>query len=588
MLQQITVRNFALIDTINLEFDPGFNVLTGETGAGKSIIIDALGLALGGRFSSEMIRTGSENAVVEAVFEINDRPELIEYLNEIGVPVTDDQTLIIQREISNNGRNRCRVNGQLVTVLVLGKIGEYLIDIHGQHEHQSLLAAEKQLELLDEYCGSECKKLRDEFLEVFRRFELLSEELQELKQNETDKVRKIDLLKFQIDEIEQMKLIIGEDEDLLKEKEILGSSEKLYEAATLSYQALYDNQSGKAVIELLAEAERSLSQVAGIDQRLAGILETIRETACQAEEASRELRDYQEQIQFDPERLNMIEERLDEINKLKRKYGASIAEILLFLDRCKQELADLNNSEERSHNLELEVQELRVRLGNLAETLTKYREAGALKLEHAIMEQLADLNMAKTQFKIGINQLDADTDTDTGVPYQGRKVQINATGADRLEFLVSPNPGESLKPLTKIASGGELSRLMLALKAILAELDQIPTMVFDEIDVGIGGRTAQAVAEKMALIGRARQVICITHLPQIASMAKHHFYIEKQVDGERTKVNVRELMMNERIDELARMLGGAEVTDTTRQHAREMLALAEKLRLHRIGDSIMN
>jgi len=588
LLQQITVRNFALIDTINLEFDPGFNVLTGETGAGKSIIIDALGLALGGRFSSEMIRTGSENAVVEAVFEINDRPELIEYLNEIGVPVTDDQTLIIQREISNNGRNRCRVNGQLVTVLVLGKIGEYLIDIHGQHEHQSLLAAEKQLELLDEYCGSECKKLRDEFLEVFRRFELLSEELQELKQNETDKVRKIDLLKFQIDEIEQMKLIIGEDEDLLKEKEILGSSEKLYEAATLSYQALYDNQSGKAVIELLAEAERSLSQVAGIDQRLAGILETIRETACQAEEASRELRDYQEQIQFDPERLNMIEERLDEINKLKRKYGASIAEILLFLDRCKQELADLNNSEERSHNLELEVQELRVRLGNLAETLTKYREAGALKLEHAIMEQLADLNMAKTQFKIGINQLDADTDTDTGVPYQGRKVQINATGADRLEFLVSPNPGESLKPLTKIASGGELSRLMLALKAILAELDQIPTMVFDEIDVGIGGRTAQAVAEKMALIGRARQVICITHLPQIASMAKNHFYIEKQVDGERTKVSVRGLMMNERIDELARMLGGAEVTDTTRQHAREMLALAEKLRLHRIGDSIMN
>lgn len=588
MLQQITVKNFALIDTINLEFDPGFNVLTGETGAGKSIIIDALGLALGGRFSSEMIRTGSENAVVEAVFEINDRPELIEYLNEIGVPVTDDQTLIIQREISNNGRNRCRVNGQLVTVLVLGKIGEYLIDIHGQHEHQSLLAAEKQLELLDEYCGSECKKLRDEFLEVFRRFELLSEELQELKQNETDKVRKIDLLKFQIDEIEQMKLIIGEDEDLLKEKEILGSSEKLYEAATLSYQALYDNQSGKAVIELLAEAERSLSQVAGIDQRLAGILETIRETACQAEEASRELRDYQEQIQFDPERLNMIEERLDEINKLKRKYGASIAEILLFLDRCKQELADLNNSEERSHNLELEVQELRVRLGNLAETLTKYREAGALKLEHAIMEQLADLNMAKTQFKIGINQLDADTDTDTGVPYQGRKVQINATGADRLEFLVSPNPGESLKPLTKIASGGELSRLMLALKAILAELDQIPTMVFDEIDVGIGGRTAQAVAEKMALIGRARQVICITHLPQIASMAKNHFYIEKQVDGERTKVSVRGLMMNERIDELARMLGGAEVTDTTRQHAREMLALAEKLRLHRIGDSIMN
>ncbi|MGE5583130.1 MAG: DNA repair protein RecN [Bacillota bacterium] len=584
MLQEITVRNLALIEEINLDFDPSFNVLTGETGAGKSIIIDALGLALGGRFSSEMIRSGAESASVEAVFVIQDRPELLNYLQGIGIQIGPDNTLIIQREISNNGKNRCRVNGQLVTVLSLTKIGEFLIDIHGQHEHQSLLIPEKQLELLDQYAGAPCLRLREDFGKIFKEWQALQNEYQSLQQNEAELARKVELLEFQIQEINQAKLVIGEDEDLLKERDILASSEKLYEAASQSYQALYDGSDGKAAVELLGEAERALGQVAGIDPRIESILEMLREAACQAEEVSREIRSYQGQIQFDPGRLAEIEDRLDEITRLKRKYGTSIGEILLFAEKCQQELAGIANREERSKEIEAELAKVRASLGEIAESLSGRRQLAARKLEETLMCQLNDLNMVNTQFKVNLIQ----RETADGVPFHGKHVAVWATGADEIEFLVAPNPGEGLKPMIKIASGGELSRIMLALKAILADLDAVPTMVFDEIDVGIGGRTAQAVAEKMLLIGLSRQVLCVTHLPQIASLAKRHFYIEKHVVQDRTEVAVRELPMNERVEELARMLGGAQVTDTTRQHAREMLMLAERLRLNRVGHVTRN
>ncbi len=579
MLQEITVKNLALIEEIHLDFSPSFNVLTGETGAGKSIIIDALGLALGGRFSAEMIRSGAETALVDAAFLIGNRPELHEYLTGIGIQVGSDNMLIIQREISNTGKNRCRVNGQLVTVLSLTKIGEFLIDIHGQHEHQSLLFAEKQLELLDQYAGAHCMRLRHEVAQVFKEWQTLDNEYHTLQQNEADLARKVDLLKFQIEEINQAKLVIGEDEDLMKEREILAASERLYEAANQSYQALYDDANGNAAVELLGTAERALSQVAAVDPRLESILETLREAACQAEEVSRELRSYQEQIQFDPARLAEINARLDELSNLKRKYGASIGEILVFAERCEQELSGIAHREERSAELEGELAKWKSRLAELAEALSKERQAAAEKLEVAIMAQLNDLNMAQTRFKINLSQ----TESPSGIAFQGKTVEVSGSGADKIEYLVAPNPGEGLKPMTKIASGGELSRIMLALKSILAELDAIPTMVFDEIDVGIGGRTAQAVAEKILLIGQSRQVLCVTHLPQIASLARRHFYIEKKVVGDRTEVNVRELTTSERVEELARMLGGAQVTDTTRQHAREMLMLAEKLRLTKVG-----
>jgi DNA repair protein RecN (Recombination protein N) len=579
LLQEITVKNLALIEEIHLEFNPSFNVLTGETGAGKSIIIDALGLALGGRFSAEMIRTGAETAVVDAAFLIGERPELRDYLSGIGIQIGADNMLIIQREISNAGKNRCRVNGQLVTVLSLTKIGEFLIDIHGQHEHQSLLFPEKQLELLDQYAGADCIRLRNEVNQVYKEWHSLNDEYHSLQQNEADLARKVDLLQFQINEINQAKLVIGEDEDLLKEREVLAASERLYEAASQSYRALHDDSSGSAAIELLGAAERTLAQVAAIDLRLAPILETLREAACQAEEVSRELRSYQDQVQFDPARLAEIDERLDEIIGLKRKYGANIGEVLLFAEHSQQELAGIANREERSAQLEAELVKVKARLGELAVSLSGERQSAAQKLEADIVNQLNDLNMAQTQFKITLSQAESSV----GVEFQGRTLEVAASGIDKIEYLVAPNPGEGLKPMVKIASGGELSRIMLALKSILADLDAVPTMVFDEIDVGIGGRTAQAVAEKILLIGQSRQVLCVTHLPQIASLARRHFYIEKHVVQNRTEVTVRELPMNERVEELARMLGGAQVTDTTRQHAQEMLMLAEKLRLNKVG-----
>jgi DNA repair protein RecN (Recombination protein N) len=578
LLQEIHVRNLALIDELRLEFDPGFNVLTGETGAGKSIIIDALGLALGERFNSEMVRTGADGLWVEAVFTVEDRPDLEAFLAEAGIPAEED-TLIIQREVNSNGKNRCRVNGNLVTVLVLQKLGGYLIDIHGQHEHQSLLFPEKQLELLDQYCGPECIARKEQLYGVYQTWHQLTAEYRRIQQNQLETARRIDLLRYQTAEIEKARLILGEDEELVKEREILAAAERLFEAAAGVYQLLYDNNDGRAVIELLGEAERNLNQAAGIDPRLAALLESLRNVTCQTEDISRELRVYQEQIQFDPERLAVIADRLEEITQLKRKYGATIGEILAYAQECVDELEHLENQEEHSQNLEGEIKTLRDDLGVLAEQLTALRLHGAERLEKAIVTQLTELNMAKTQFKIALTR----NGDEQGIPHHGVNVEITPAGADRIEFLVAPNPGEAPKPMTKIASGGELSRIMLALKTILAELDRTPTMVFDEIDVGIGGRTAQAVAEKILGIGQSRQVICVTHLPQIASMAKRHFYIEKRVEASRTHVTVDALMMRERVDELARMLGGAEVTDTTRKHAREMLAMAEKLRLQRVG-----
>jgi DNA repair protein RecN (Recombination protein N) len=574
LLQELYVRNLALIETLRLEFDAGFNVLTGETGAGKSIIIDALGLVLGGRFNAEMIRTGADRLMVEASFSSENRPDLEAFLTETGIPIEEDRTLIIQRDINANGKNRCRVNGQLVTVLVLQKIGEFLIDIHGQHQHQSLLLPEKQLELLDQYCGAACLGLRERLQQVYRKWRTMATEIHRLQQDQIATARRIDLLRFQIAEIERVKLVIGEDEELLKERQVLAASEKLFAAANTAYRALYENTAGPAVVELLGEAERALHQVAGIDSRLEPLTNNLREVVCQTEEIARELRDYQDSVQFDSERLTAIEDRLEEITQLKRKYGTTIAEILILVQQSGDELNLLEHREEQAGRLEAELAAAGLELGDLAVQLAETRRQGARRLETAIVGQLGDLNMGKTQFQISLAHVEAEN----GVPCAGETWEITASGADKIDFLVAPNPGEAPKPMTKIASGGELSRIMLALKSILAELDRIPTLVFDEIDVGIGGRTAQAVAEKILMIGRARQVICVTHLPQIASMAKRHFYIEKQVTGERTAVSVRELAVTERVEELARMLGGAQVTTTTRQHAGEMLAMAEKLR----------
>ena len=578
MLRELWVRNLALIEELRLEFAQGLNVLTGETGAGKSIIIDAVGLVLGGRGSSEMVRAGAESAVAEGVFDLDNRPELAAALDELGIQAPDG-VIALYRELGPGGRSRCRVNGQTVTSLTLAKLGGLLVDIHGQHEHQSLLHPEKQLDLLDRVAGEEVLGLRGRFAEQFARLTALREELARLRGDEEELKKRVEMLQFQVQEIGEAKLKPGEDEQLQAEHDLFASAERLYETSARAYELLYESGAGQAALEQLGEARRALEGVIGVDARLESCLGMLKEAAAQAEEAAHELRSYRERLEFDPARLAEVERRLDEFARLKRKYGRTVDEIIAYGQKAAEELNGIEHRDERLAELEKQVGQAETALAVTGRVLSARRKTQAQTMQAEIARQLEDLNMGKVTFQIDLGQIDDPN----GLPFDGRRVAISPRGLDRIEFMVAPNPGEGLRPMLKIASGGELSRIMLALKCIVAEVDELPTMIFDEIDVGIGGRTAQAVAEKMLLIGRARQVISVTHLPQIASLAHRHLLIEKRVSGERTTVNVRAMDMVERVTELARMLGGAEVTETTRRHAQEMLALAESLKLRKVG-----
>lgn len=582
MLRELLVREFALIDELRLEFDTGLNILTGETGAGKSIIIDALGLVLGGRFSSEMIRSSSESCLVEAVVEPDFKPSLTEVLARLGIAVESGDALILSREVSRSGKSRCRVNGQTVNVGNLAEVGACLVDIHGQHDHQSLLSSDQQLDILDRFGGVNLAGLRQEVLTLYERRMAAFREFRALQVDETEKARRLELLGFQLQEIDDAHLKPGEDEQLEREAEILGSGERLFEACARSHFLLYggDDQAAPAAT-LLGQARNHLEPLSLVDERLKPIVQMILEAAAQAEEAARELRNYQDHIDFSPERLAEVQTRLDEIGKLKRKYGGSLEAVMEFAEKARAEVNGYASREERLDQLEKELVLIEKEFARLGGDLSAGRQKAATALEDAIARELADLNMQKTRFLVSFSRRPSPD----GVEWQGERFAVGPQGFDEVEFLVSPNPGEEPKPLARIASGGELSRMMLALKAILGMVDEIPTMIFDEIDAGVGGRTAQAVGEKMLFISQYRQVICITHLPQIASMARRHFLIEKHTDGDRTAVNVRPLTYKDRVDELARMLGGAEVTDLTRKHAQEMITMAETVRLKKVGHS---
>jgi DNA repair protein RecN (Recombination protein N) len=580
MLRELVIENFALIERLNLEFGPGFNIMTGETGAGKSIIIDTVSLLLGGRSSTEQVRVGADAAQIEGVFELESRPELLDLLTDWGIPIGDDQLLVVNREINKSGRSRCRMNGQIVTVLTLNKVGQFLMDIHGQHEHQSLFSAVSQRERLDRFGGEPLKKQADQVGELYRRWQGVKRELAALEMDEAEEKRRLELIDFQLQEIEAAQLQPGEEEELSRERELLAGAERLYASISEAYQLFYGAEESSSVLDQLDAGAEALARAVEIDPGLQQWVEATTQVACQLEEVTREIRSYRERILFDPERLNQVEERLDEIAKLKRKYGHSIPEIIAYAAKLKAELNSLTDRSERQQALAQELRRVEEELAGAVLALSTLRRETAERLERAVTEQLHEVNMGKTVFKIALHRV---VDEEKGLLIEDEPLAVGKDGIDQVEFLVAPNPGEGLRPLAKIASGGELSRLMLVLKVILAEEDQIPTMVFDEIDTGIGGRTAQAVAEKLFLLGRTHQVICVTHLPQIASMAHRHFYIEKKTFNERTMIQVRALGKNERVEELARMLGGAEVTTTTREHAREMLQLAETLRLEKSG-----
>ncbi|NPV26243.1 MAG: DNA repair protein RecN [Firmicutes bacterium] len=559
MLLELNIQNVALIEQLRLNFSRGLNVLTGETGAGKSIIIDAVSLLLGGRASVDYIRTNEDRAVVEGVFQCQGHVEVSRCLHELGIELEEDGTLILLREITRTGRNICRVNGRTVPLSVYRELGQNLVEIHGQHENQRLLNSNQHLPLLDNFGGGELLGLVNELQGIYRAIGAVRKELERWTGNEKEVARRLDLLQYQIEEIDAARLRVDEELQLENERTRLMYAEKLASQTERAYQYIFaGGKQQAAAFDLIGRAVAELRGLVGIDPSLNQILENLESTQYLLEDMARELRTYRENIEFNPQRLDAVEQRLELIRQLKRKYGDSIQEILRYRTEAVAEREEIRRSGDKITALSAELQRLEQEFADRATILSARRKEAARRLEVLIKRELSDLAMESTQFQVSLRL----------------RQNWTSSGYDEVEFLISPNPGEQPRPLSKIASGGELSRIMLAIKTILAGVDGIPTLIFDEIDTGIGGRALQGVALKLEQVARDCQVICVTHAPQIASFAETHFCITKEVQGERTRTQVRALTADERVEEIARMLGGAEVTPLTRQHAREMLQLA--------------
>lgn len=578
MLAEITITNLAIIQDLNLKFNPGFNVLTGETGAGKSIILDALGLLLGGRAQNELIRAGTEETRVEGIFLLNStaRELLSAPLEENGVTLEDD-ALILSRELHRAGRTTGRINGRAVTGAVLQQIGDKLVDIHGQSEHLSLLRPKEHIDLLDRY--GNLWDQRAEVTKLVRQLRKVRQELRDLQKDARETARKIDRLGFILQEINDAKLKLGEEEELKTERDLLAHAETRATLADDAYQALYGGgEDEKGALDLLNQAVQAVRGLEKYDPEIQATLEQTESVAALMDDLARTLRGYRDSIEFNPKRLEQIEDRLDLIFRLKRKYGDTIEQVLEFGKTSAQELDAVTHSEERMNELREQDARLVNEAGALAEKLSASRSAAAEKLSREIEAQLQDLGMQKAQFGVALNRIEDAH----GLVVGDKRYSFESSGIDKVEFLVSPNPGEPLKPLAKIASGGETSRMMLALKAVLGAADRTPTLIFDEIDQGIGGRIGGVVGKKLWGLTasqngsghHAHQVICITHLPQIASYGDAHFHIRKAIVEDRTLTEAEVLQDKKRVEELAGMLGA--LTDTTRASAREMLREVEK------------
>ncbi len=557
MLSLLHIENIAVISQADITFDQGFNVLTGETGAGKSIVIDSIGAIMGERTSRDLIRTGAKTARVSALFR--DLPPL-PWFQEQGTGPDENGELLIERSIQADGKNACRVNGRPLLVTQLRELGQQLVNVHGQHDGQQLLDEECHLGYLDSFAGT--GESLSAFAAAYAQVRDLRREQEQLQMDEGEKARRMDTLTYQIEELEGAQLRQGEDEELSQRREVLHNAERLTDAVDGAWQALTGGEDGEGAVSLLMEAENRLAQGGRYSGELQALSEKAGQLRCDADDLAELVRDLRGTLDFYPGELDEIEERLDRLYRLKKKYGGTVAEMLAYLDRCREELDAIQFSEERAARLEKEVGKALAQAVKLGEQLSARRRRGAEELAKRIQSELKQLDMPKVRFQVEFAPKDAPDGMD-------------ATGMDTVRFLMSANLGEALKPINKIASGGELSRIMLALKNVLAETEQVATLIFDEVDTGVSGRAAVKVAQKLFQVSQGRQVLCVTHLPQIAAMGDVHFSVEKgEADG-RTFTRVERLDRPQRREELARLSGG-QATAVMLEGAEELLATAEQ------------
>lgn len=561
MLRELRIKNFAVIDAVGLELKSGLNIITGETGAGKSIILNALGLIAGERGSADVIRNKEEEASVEALFE-GLPPELAGKLSDAGFEA--DSELVIKRIVNRSGKNRIYLNGSICPLGVLAEVGSSLVHIYGQHEHHTLLQPETHLNLLDSFADStiSAKIMKEHYAMLAVAWRGLNEARESLEQRRREKA----LLESQAEELAQSRLKPGEEEELRAAKNILAHSEKLYQGCREGDEVLYEGEA--ALVGRLSKYAVRLRELSAIDQHLQPTVDLLESSLAQLQEAAAQLRRYAERVHFDPGALEQVEDRLAEIQRLKRKYNASIDEILRMHEEIKTSLNSLEHGEEQITALEKSFAEARKSAWETAEKLSLARQRAAKKLKHEMEKEVKGLGMPETVFEARFVTQDEKADAP---PFFIAGKKLTERGMDQVEFYFSPNPGEPAKPLAKIASGGELSRLMLALKALVMTPGVVSTLLFDEVDAGIGGRVAEIVGKKLKQVAAHHQVISVTHLPQVAAMADAHFVVEKEVEKGRTFTRVRQLSPRDQVDELARMLGGVKITEQARRHAEEMV-----------------
>lgn len=554
MLNQLSVRNVAVIDKLDINLHDGVSVLTGETGAGKSIIIDSINMILGDRANKELVRYGTDKAVVQAVF---DAPKsVINILEENDIDV-EDGTVIITRQVTKEGKSVARINGMVVTLNILREISDRLINIHGQHDNQALLTPIRHITFLDAYADNE--EYINRYKDILSKKREIEKKISSLEMDEQEKMQRIDLLEYQVNEIKKASLEKGEEDDLREQRDIYTNAEQITKSVNEAYMNLYEGDEIQSAYDGISIAVNEISQISDLNPQLKSIYDTLNEIMYSLEDTAHEIKEFGETVEFDEQTLNEIEERLDLISRLKRKYGNSIEEILEYLKKAESELNDIKLSDERTNELKEELKNITKELKEKGNVLTQRRENAAKVLEENIEKSLHELNMEKSKFKVNIEN--------DGTFYDN--------GMDKVEFLISTNPGEPLKPLVKIASGGELSRVMLAIKSILADSDGVDTMIFDEIDTGVSGKAAMSIAKKLAVIAKNKQVICITHLPQLTAMADNHYLIQKNTDGELASTTLKELDEEGRELELARIIDGGEVTELALSHAKQMLENAK-------------